>query len=73
MYLEEAVPWLGGEGEPEYDESKKTEKAFFEEYEGVSLDYHGIEVLETAVERFGKDGISERGKEAQKSTECKKV
>ena len=40
--------------------------------EGIGLDYHGIEVLETVIERFGKDEINERRKEAQRSTEYKK-
>lgn len=69
MYLEETVPWLGGEGDPRSDESKKTEEAYFE---GVGLDYHGIEVLETAFERSGKEGVNERAKEAQSSIEYKK-
>lgn len=29
---------------------KKTEKAYFVDYEGVCLGYHRIEVLETAIE-----------------------
>lgn len=47
-------------------------KAYFEEYEGIGLDYHGIEVVETVIERFGKVEINERGKEAQRSIGYKK-
>lgn len=50
----------------------RRQKACFEEYEVIGLDYHGIEVVETITERFGKVEIDERGKEAQRSIGYKK-